>query len=77
MRSSWFLVRTGETLNEKREKNPWPQLFIILEGKGKAIVEDEQFEIKPRTAIYIPKNCVHQIIAKEDVELIWLAWHTE
>jgi mannose-6-phosphate isomerase-like protein (cupin superfamily) len=77
MRYSWLLVKAGEILNEGREKDPWPQLFIVIEGKGKAIVGNEEFETKPRTAIYIPKHCVHQIIAEEDVELIWLAWQAE
>jgi mannose-6-phosphate isomerase-like protein (cupin superfamily) len=74
LRYSWFIVRTGEILNKEGEKDPWPQLFIILEGKGRAIIGNEEFEIKPKTAIYIPRNCIHQIIAEEDVELIWLAW---
>jgi mannose-6-phosphate isomerase-like protein (cupin superfamily) len=77
VRYSWLLVKTGETLNKQREKDPWPQLFIILEGKGKAIIGKEQFEIEPKTAVYIPKNCIHQIVAEKDVELIWLAWQAE
>ncbi len=77
LRFSWFLVKTGEILNEEGEKDPYPQMFIILEGKGKAIIGNEEFKIKPKTAIYVPRNCVHQIIAKEDAELIWLAWQAE
>jgi mannose-6-phosphate isomerase-like protein (cupin superfamily) len=77
LRYSWFLVKAGEILNKEREKDPWPQLFIILEGKGKAVVGSEEFEINARTTIYIPRNCVHQIIATEDVELLWLAWQAE
>jgi mannose-6-phosphate isomerase-like protein (cupin superfamily) len=68
------MVKRGEILNKEGEKDPWPQMFIMLEGKGKAIIGNEEFEIRPKTAIYIPRNCVHQIIAEEDVELVWLAW---
>jgi mannose-6-phosphate isomerase-like protein (cupin superfamily) len=74
LRYSWFMVKRGEILNKEGEKDPWPQMFIMLEGKGKAIIGNEEFEIRPKTAIYIPRNCVHQIIAEEDVELVWLAW---
>jgi mannose-6-phosphate isomerase-like protein (cupin superfamily)/putative sterol carrier protein len=74
LRYSWFIVKTGEILNKEGEKDPWPQLFIVLEGKGRAIIGNEEFEMKPKTAIYVPRNCVHQIIAAVDVELIWLAW---
>jgi len=59
LRCSWLLVKTGEILNKEGEKDPWPQMFIILEGKGKAIIGNEEFEIRPKTAIYIPRNCVH------------------
>lgn len=74
IRYSWILVKRGEILNKEKEKDPWPQSFIILEGKGKAIVGEETFEIKPETVIYIPRNSIHQIIAEEDVKMIWLAW---
>jgi mannose-6-phosphate isomerase-like protein (cupin superfamily) len=77
LRCSWFLIKTGEILNKEGEKDPWPQLFIIIEGKGKAIIGNEEFEIKPKTAIYIPKNCIHQIIAQENVEVIWLTWQAQ
>lgn len=74
LRYSWFLVKSGEILNKEGEKDPWPQMFMIIEGKGKAIIGGQEFRVKPKTAIYIPRNCVHQIIAEQDVELIWLAW---
>jgi len=74
LRCSWFLVKAGEILNKEGEKNPYPQLFIILNGKGRAIIGNEEFKIKPRTAIYIPRNSIHQIKADEDIELLWLAW---
>lgn len=74
LRSSWILVKKGEVLNKQGEKDPWPQLFIILEGKGKGIVGDKEFEVEPNMVVYIPKDIIHQIIAEEDVKVIWLAW---
>lgn len=76
LRSGWYIVKAGETLNKERTRHSWPEMFIILKGKGKAIVHDEQFKIKPNTAIYIPRNSIHQVIAEEDVELFWMAWQT-
>ena len=76
MRAAWIHVRAGEVLNKEGEKDPWPQVFIILKGKGKAIIHNEEIEIKPNTAIYIPRNTIHQIIPEEDTELIWIAWQT-
>jgi mannose-6-phosphate isomerase-like protein (cupin superfamily) len=77
LRSGWFLVKAGETLNPEGEREPWPQMFIILKGKGKAFIRDNEFNIKPNTVIYIPKNSAHQIIAEQDVELIWLSWQAK
>ena len=73
-RSSWILVKKGEILNKEEEKDPWPQLFIVLEGRGKGIVGDTQFEAEPKMVVYIPKNTIHQLIAEEDMNVIWLAW---
>jgi mannose-6-phosphate isomerase-like protein (cupin superfamily) len=75
MRCSWIFVKRGETLNRDGERNPYPQIFLIMEGKGKAVIADVEFEIRPCTAIYVPANSIHQIIAEEDVKLIWLAWN--
>jgi mannose-6-phosphate isomerase-like protein (cupin superfamily) len=76
LRSAWYFVRAGETLNKEGTRHSWPEMFIILRGKGRAIVRDEQFEIKPNTAIYIPRNSIHQVMTEEDVELFWMAWQT-
>jgi len=76
LRFAWYIVKAGEVINKEKTKDPWPQMFIILKGKGKAIIHDEQFEIKPNTVIYIPRNSIHQITAEEDVELFWMAWQT-
>lgn len=76
LRSSWYLVKAGETLNREGETDPWPQMFIVLKGRGRAKVHDEEFEIEPKTAIYIPKDSIHQIFAEEDVELIWISWQS-
>ena len=75
IRHSWILVKAGEILNKEGERDPWPQIFVVLEGKGKVIVGDEMFPIEPEQAIFIPTNSIHQVIAKEDVKLLWLAWN--
>lgn len=77
LRSSWIIVKKGEILNKEEEKDPWPQLFIVLEGKGKGIVGDKEFEVKSDMVFYIPKNTIHQLIAEEDIKVIWLAWQAE
>jgi mannose-6-phosphate isomerase-like protein (cupin superfamily) len=74
LRSAWYHVNAGSILNEEKEKDPWPQLFTVLAGKGKALVDDKELELVPNMVVYIPRNCIHQVIAEEDIELIWIAW---
>ena len=74
LRTAWYHVDAGTILNKEGEKDPWPQLFTVLSGKGKALVDDEELELTPNMVVYIPRNCLHQVIAEEDVELIWIAW---
>jgi mannose-6-phosphate isomerase-like protein (cupin superfamily) len=75
IRYSWILVKAGEILNKEGEKDPWPQTFTILEGKGKATIGDLTFQVEPGKAIHVPTNSVHQILAEEDLKLLWLAWN--
>ncbi len=75
LRSAWYFLDAGQTLNEEGEKDPWPQLFIPMSGRGKALIADEEFDIEPKTVVYIPPNALHQIRAEEPVELIWIAWN--
>jgi mannose-6-phosphate isomerase-like protein (cupin superfamily) len=74
LRSAWYFIDEGQIINEAGEKDPYPQLFIALSGKGTVIVADEEFELQPKRVVYIPPNAIHQIRAKELVELIWIAW---
>lgn len=74
MRSSWILLEKGEVLNREGEKDPWPQLFIVIEGRGKAIIGDKEFEVGPNIVVYIPRNAIHQLIPEQEMKIIWLAW---
>jgi quercetin dioxygenase-like cupin family protein len=74
LRSAWYHVSKGTTLNEEGEKDPYPQAFIVLKGKGRLELEGLEVEVKPQNTYYIPRNSLHKVHADEDVELIWLAW---
>lgn len=74
MRSSWIYLKGGDVLNEAGERDPWPQLFVILKGRGRAIIGDEELDVEPNMAVYVPVKTIHQVRAETDIELIWLAW---
>lgn len=74
IRLAWYHVRKGEVVNEEGERDPYPQVLVILRGRGTIIVDDTELELRPNTAVYVPINSVHMIKADEDVEAIWFAW---
>jgi mannose-6-phosphate isomerase-like protein (cupin superfamily) len=76
VRYAWYLVKKGEVLNESLERDPYPQAFIILKGKGKISLENTKMDLETNRVYYIPSNMAHQIIPIEDVELLWIAWKT-
>lgn len=76
MRCSYILLYKGDVLNEEGERDPWPQLFIVLTGEGSARIGDEKLQVLPGMAIYIPRNAIHQLEPlNENLELIWIAWN--
>jgi mannose-6-phosphate isomerase-like protein (cupin superfamily) len=77
LRYAWYHIQAGRILNEDGEKDPWPQAFVVLKGTGKVHILDEILDIQPETVYYIPRNCTHQVHAKEAVELLWIAWDAE
>lgn len=74
MRFSWIYLKRGEVLNVEGERDPWPQLFVILKGRGSAVIGDEEFDVEPNRVVYVPLNSVHRLEALTDIELMWLAW---
>jgi len=76
IRSGWYTIDTGETLNESGEKDPYSQLFVIIKGRGEAQIGDTRITLEPDSAIYIPLNTSHSITALKTMQLLWLAWNT-
>ena len=75
-RSAWYLLKNGDQLNEPGDTNPFPQAFIIIEGKGYAKIGDKTIHINARESYYIPPNSDHIVWTEKDesLVLIWLAW---
>ena len=76
LRSSWYHVPRGTVLNEAGEADPYPQLFVILEGGGRLVLDEEAAEVEAGRAYYVPPNSVHMVEALTDMRLIWIAWDT-
>ncbi|HUV53616.1 MAG TPA: cupin domain-containing protein [Candidatus Krumholzibacteriaceae bacterium] len=76
LRSSWYHVPRGTVLNEAGEADPYPQLFVILEGGGRLVLDEEAAEVETGRAYYVPPNSVHMVEAETDMRLIWIAWDT-
>ena len=76
VRYAWYFIKEGETLNEAGEVDPYPQVFVILNGEGIAQIGDQDIDLSPEMAVYIPINTIHRVLAKQDLTLMWLAWAT-
>ncbi|MFZ7119387.1 MAG: cupin domain-containing protein [Eubacteriaceae bacterium] len=44
------------------EKHEHVHVVVVLRGKGKVIVNNEIFDVKPMDMVVIPKNAYHQLI---------------
>lgn len=74
LRYAWYHIPKGSILNEEKEHDPWPQLFVVLNGKGTVIIGDNEESLETNKSYYVPRNSLHQVKAKTDVQLLWLAW---
>ena len=51
------------------------ELFYILKGKGKIIVEDEEEDVAVGMGIYIPHNVSHVFVNTGEEPLVFLLMH--
>ncbi|MCW4049860.1 MAG: hypothetical protein NWE89_09000 [Candidatus Bathyarchaeota archaeon] len=76
LRYAWYHIASGEVLNEDGEKDPYPQAFLLLKGKGILQLETASLVLEPGKVYYIPPNSLHMVLAETDIEMTWLAWDT-
>ncbi|MBS3782593.1 MAG: cupin domain-containing protein, partial [Candidatus Thermoplasmatota archaeon] len=76
IRSAYYTIQKGEQINED-ELDPWNQVFTVIGGSGKALVDGEEIELKKNMSVHVPPNKEH-IVKKEegedDLELLWIAY---
>ncbi|MGE3873421.1 MAG: cupin domain-containing protein [Parvibaculaceae bacterium] len=48
------------------------EALIILEGKGRAVIEGQEYEMTPGTALFLGKNNRHMFINEGDTTLKWV-----
>jgi quercetin dioxygenase-like cupin family protein len=52
--------------------HPWEHEIYILEGSGKIFTEDEEVDVKPGNALYVPVNEPHGYENDGDYDLVFL-----
>lgn len=76
IRYAYYTISKGEQINED-EKDPWNQVFTVINGTGTAVVDGEEMELKKKISVHVPPNVEH-ILKKEsgddDLELLWVAY---
>ncbi len=76
IRSAYYTIQKGEQINED-ELDPWDQVFTVIGGSGKALVDGDEIDLEKNMSVHVPPNKEH-IVKKEegedDLELLWIAY---
>ncbi len=76
VRHAYYTIKRGEQINED-ELDPWHQVFTVVEGTGKAIIDGEEIELEKNMSVHVPPNVEHIVKKDEgddDLELLWVAY---
>lgn len=76
VRSAWYQINKGEQVNEPGDTNPFPQYFIVMQGRGYAKIGNDTLVVKENEAYFIPPNHDHVFWneSEEPIVYIFLAW---
>lgn len=76
IRSAYHTIEKGEQINED-ELDPWDQVFTVIGGTGKVLVDGETIKLEKNMSVHVPPKTEH-IIKKEegndDLEMLWIAY---
>ena len=63
-RSGWFDIRPGDHVNkeERSKTNPFPSLFVMIEGEVTAIIDGERMIFRQGEAMIAPTGVSHEFI---------------
>jgi len=76
IRSAYYTIQKGEQINED-ELDPWDQVFTVIDGSGKALVDGDEIELEKNMSVHVPPNKEHVVKKEEgddDLELLWIAY---
>lgn len=50
------------------------EIWYVVSGKGKAIIDDKEFTIEKGVAIYVPPGSFHQLVntSDETLKVLWI-----
>jgi hypothetical protein len=76
VRSAWYQLSKGQRSGRPGEVNPFPQVVIVISGRGMATIGNDTFILKPGEAYYIAPFLDHYFWNEEEepAQVIWLAW---
>ncbi len=76
VRHAYYTIKEGEQINED-ELDPWNQVFTVIGGTGKAIIDGEEIELEKNMSVHVPPDVEHIVKKDEgedDLELVWVAY---
>ena len=69
--SNIVTVKKGESTSLGSHHNE-EEVYVVLSGRGKVVVGDEENEVDAGTVIYIPRNAPHQSTCVSDEDYVFL-----
>lgn len=68
MRSGWFRMKPGDRVNadERSRTNPFPSMFMMLEGEATAIIDEERVRFPEGNMMFVPAGVSHQFVNESD-----------
>jgi mannose-6-phosphate isomerase-like protein (cupin superfamily) len=74
----WAWERMGRGGYAAEHAHPWRQMFFILKGQVRVVLDGEERIVGPNTAVYMAPNVMHGVwqVGDEEVERLVVTVHT-
>lgn len=72
---SMFIVRTGPGIAVELHTHPYPETFLLLEGRGRWTAGDDVVELEPNQMLVVPAETPHGFRNVGDDPLLVVSVH--
>ena len=66
------IIKLRKNQKDTQQPNESDEIYYVISGNGKIVINKNEYDVKPRNIIYIPKNTSHHFQTINENELIVL-----